>query len=629
MFSRLRSSLFFLLLGYQGICFASFPTDEKNLFPDSIQNPDSLLQMNGLSDQQLVLNYLPLLSKKSGISGDPKLQALYFYVKGFSMYADHPDSCFYYTSKALRLADSLHAEKLRARSLFRLASTFCDVLDYKTALILYDSVIKIAERENFQTMRVYALNALGTVNSDCGDTVSAIKNYQLSLKLAREQGLLLDQSIALINLAGFESDLPDKIAKTLFAVSTLEKLSGSESETARGYANLANYETDPVISLKWAKKGLAIAEKANLSITRIGILNNLAYTYIDLGRIDLAENCLLVQAIPEAIRLDNNDWLATLYDTYSDVLRAKKDYKSAADYLRLAITERSNADKKMAASQVRLLGIMLDTKNKEITLEKNKQAMAEQRYLIRRQYAALFIAGLVILSFMLLVIIILQKTRLKLKTQQLQVSKQIIALEEKEKTAISRELHDTISNLMSQVTGIILSAGEIPGGIQSGLKARMEEISSSVRRISHRIQGVDFSGTPIVELLTELCFDMQNITGLNVNFRYSQDFPLLEFEQNRLLYRITQEWLNNAVKHAREAGILISLSLENERIVLSYSDDGPGFVPSSEEKQGIGITNIQERAKLMGGKAILKTATGEGVDWRIEIPMKKKGVKQS
>jgi signal transduction histidine kinase len=69
--------------------------------------------------------------------------------------------------------------------------------------------------------------------------------------------------------------------------------------------------------------------------------------------------------------------------------------------------------------------------------------------------------------------------------------------------------------------------------------------------------------------------------------------------------------------------------LENERIVLSYSDDGPGFVPSSEEKQGIGITNIQERAKLMGGKAILKTATGEGVDWRIEIPMKKKGVKQS
>lgn len=620
-----KSFLRFLCLTFLGINpLFSYPNfSPEKARHDTIEVLDSLMKLNGLMDNKLIIHYASIARKLSSGNNDPQTIALTCLLLGIAVSPAHPDSGFYYFIKAVHIADSIHADRIKGRALFEIASLYADVDDYKTALLLYDSALRIAERNNFFESEVIFLTAIGNVHIKCEDSLTSLKYYQQALKLATQHGFHRDEGIVTGNLAAFGKTNTERINKTKQAISILGKIKGAEFETVQFMANLGNYMTEPGEAMKIYQKALEIAGSANLGITKIALLNNLAYSYLDLGQPALAANALVNVAIPEAKALNNSDWLSTLYDSYADVLKARNDYKGAATYLRLAINERARADQQKAASQVRLLGAMLDSKNKEITIQKNTLAIDEQYNLIRRQYTALNLAGLIIFTFILIIVIVLQKTRLRLKTQQINLSKQILELEESEKTEVSRELHDTISNLMQQLTGYVRSLGTIPGGLQDEINSKLDEISASIRRISHRIQGVDYNKSKLTELISELCYDIKNITGLNTNFRFEEDFPALEFEQSRVLYRITQEWLNNASKYARDAIILITLKTAEGSVLLSYTDDGAGFDPAALLKSGIGIRNIRERATLLGGNARLTSSPGNGMDWLVTIPLKK------
>ena len=186
--------------------------------------------------------------------------------------------------------------------------------------------------------------------------------------------------------------------------------------------------------------------------------------------------------------------------------------------------------------------------------------------------------------------------------------------------SVSRELHDTVSNLVEKLNGHILSLNIGQEGLQEEIREKLRELSNSIRRISHRIQGVNFEESNLSDLITELCFDMSNLTGLVVNCSVDQGFPRLEFEKAKLLYRITEELLNNASKYAKGSSVLINLKAESGQIVLTYCDDGPGFPDTASGKAGIGLKNIKERARLLGGQALCSSSPGNGVDWQISFP---------
>ena len=85
------------------------------------------------------------------------------------------------------------------------------------------------------------------------------------------------------------------------------------------------------------------------------------------------------------------------------------------------------------------------------------------------------------------------------------------------------------------------------------------------------------------------------------------------------LYRITQELINNALKHAEAGSISLNIEKMNGMIQLRYTDDGKGF-ELSKSKQGYGLDNIHARVALLNGKIEWQTAVNQSTNVLVSIP---------
>ena len=99
--------------------------------------------------------------------------------------------------------------------------------------------------------------------------------------------------------------------------------------------------------------------------------------------------------------------------------------------------------------------------------------------------------------------------------------------------------------------------------------------------------------------------------------------PMLEKFDSKYeltLFRITQELINNSIKHAGCKEIGIQLFYREKNIVFSYEDDGKGFDQETNKTAGYGIKNIETRVSLLDGKLTWETSPGNGINVTIEIP---------
>ena len=106
--------------------------------------------------------------------------------------------------------------------------------------------------------------------------------------------------------------------------------------------------------------------------------------------------------------------------------------------------------------------------------------------------------------------------------------------------------------------------------------------------------------------------------------RYFKDIDELDGVLNNTaliyLYRLIQEGLNNILKHAEASVVMLEVKREGDRVRLQLDDNGKGFDPSGA-RVGLGLSGMEERAKLLGGEFQLASAPGEGTRIRIVIPL--------
>ena len=86
------------------------------------------------------------------------------------------------------------------------------------------------------------------------------------------------------------------------------------------------------------------------------------------------------------------------------------------------------------------------------------------------------------------------------------------------------------------------------------------------------------------------------------------------------LYRIAQEALNNALKHARPSAVTVTVRAEDKNVVLEVIDDGQGFDSEAvSDKGGLGLVSMRERAEKLGGTLTITSTPGEGTKVRVSI----------
>jgi len=215
----------------------------------------------------------------------------------------------------------------------------------------------------------------------------------------------------------------------------------------------------------------------------------------------------------------------------------------------------------------------------------------------------------------------------KLESKQAAQIKIMVATQEEERKRISRDLHDDVGTRLSALKLFISTLQE------RATQTNNEEIRSlaisSEQFITEVVQDVrqlllnlspsvleDFGYTTAVEGLVNKINETKQLYFHLVVFGMKQR---LKKDYELALYRITQELINNVLKHSEAKHVSLQIGHRDEKIILMMEDDGKGFDVSAH-KDGYGLHNLESRTKLMKGTITIDSQPGKGTSVLIEIP---------
>ena len=202
-------------------------------------------------------------------------------------------------------------------------------------------------------------------------------------------------------------------------------------------------------------------------------------------------------------------------------------------------------------------------------------------------------------------------------TERKALEKQVIDASEIERRGIGRDLHDSLGQ---ELTGLSLLMESLIKGLaeQAPQKAALgrqilnlvRQCVSQVRAMSKGLDPVSFSGGGLASGLRDLAEGIHKQSGIECTLRCDDGVNVRDEAVATHLYRIAQEAVNNAVKHARADHIEIALAQDDAGIRLTISDDGKGLPGGRDQADnGMGMRTMRYRASVSGG--MLNVAAGE------------------
>ena len=216
----------------------------------------------------------------------------------------------------------------------------------------------------------------------------------------------------------------------------------------------------------------------------------------------------------------------------------------------------------------------------------------------------------------------IQELKLAHETEILQTQ---VEIQEQTFENISREIHDNIGQKLT-LAKLHLNTLNLYDPVKAG-----ERLNDSVAMISEAINDLsDISRSMSSEiilnngLISALEFEVAQLNksslyriGLSVN----GEPVFMEAQKELVLFRIVQEALNNIMKHSQASEIGLILHYNHEKVEMNITDNGKGFTPEENSKNGTGIANMMRRAGLLNGKCLVMSRPGTGTNIKIQIPI--------
>lgn len=207
----------------------------------------------------------------------------------------------------------------------------------------------------------------------------------------------------------------------------------------------------------------------------------------------------------------------------------------------------------------------------------------------------------------------------------------------RERNRLARDLHDSVAQtlygltLQSEVASRKLAAGQTEAvaeylvAFRAGARQSLHEI----RLLIFELRPSDLAKAGLTAALRTRLEAVEGRSGLALRLDLNE-VGRLPARLEEGLYRIGQEALNNVLKHAQAGEIAVSLSRDQEQVVLEVRDDGCGFaLADSEAESGLGLKGMRERAEQIGGTLLIESAPGSGTVIRATAPASTPGETRS
>jgi signal transduction histidine kinase len=193
----------------------------------------------------------------------------------------------------------------------------------------------------------------------------------------------------------------------------------------------------------------------------------------------------------------------------------------------------------------------------------------------------------------------------------------------RERNRISREIHDSVGHSLSTIIiqlGAIEKIAEENGELASQMarnlndfsKESLEEIRIALRQLKPR----GFERYENIQAMEELIKEFTKFTGIEVNFKYTEEKWQLNESQALTIYRIVQEFLSNSLRHGKASKINIYMHYNEDELILTLKDNGQGV---EKLERGLGLTNIWERVEELNGEIEYNTGIGQGFLLRLVL----------
>ena len=198
---------------------------------------------------------------------------------------------------------------------------------------------------------------------------------------------------------------------------------------------------------------------------------------------------------------------------------------------------------------------------------------------------------------------------------------------EREAKRIAHALHDEAGQLLVAIYIALANlAQDLPqaAGHVASITELLDRIEAELRRLSHELTPAILKDFGLIPALKYLAEGVARRSGLRIIIEDTPETRLPESIE-AVLYRVAQESLTNAAKHARATKVTIRLRHEAATISCHICDDGVGFdtkvAETSTDERGFGLIGIRERASSLGGTLQIKSAAGAGTELIVSIPL--------
>ncbi|MGZ5221297.1 MAG: tetratricopeptide repeat-containing sensor histidine kinase, partial [Chitinophagaceae bacterium] len=468
----------------------------------------------------------------------------------------------------------------------------------------YEKSLVISKKNNYLQGMALAEFNLGSVQLETGksETVKHAVNLMLHgyavINQLRDTQNIISQSSGL----GYAYTILKKYDSASAILENAEKLikaNGKEVAYIRHYTRVAKMYNDKKnypAAIRYYDTGLAVAKKYNIPRWLCMYYSGLAETYETMGDYKQANlyNQLNIKMHDALVSEENFIAAADIQNRYE---RAKKDNE---------IMKLSSANKQKAALNTILIGssigLLLVSFLGYVNF-KNRSKISRQQEEIQNQ-----------------------------KIAELEKDKQLMAIDamlkgqEEERSRIAKDLHDGLGGLLSGTKLSFMTVKEnlVLSPENSMLFDRslsmLDNTIGDLRKTAHNLMPEALVKFGLHEALRDFCNSIQSSSGLQVLFQQFGENRKLNNTAEVFTYRIIQELVNNAIKHAGASRIIVQLTMSNDKTGITVEDDGKGFDKyKMPHHKGAGISNIKYRVQYFNGGLDIVTSPGNGTSVNIEL----------
>jgi signal transduction histidine kinase len=205
-----------------------------------------------------------------------------------------------------------------------------------------------------------------------------------------------------------------------------------------------------------------------------------------------------------------------------------------------------------------------------------------------------------------------------------ELSSKLLRAQEDERRSLARELHDEVGQSLSAIlmeTGNAECAGrreELDAHLTS-IRTLAEKTADEVRDLALLLRPSMLDDFGLVPALNWHGREAAKRTGLKVVVSADETADNLPEEHTTCIYRVMQEAVNNAARHARARTVEVIVRREPHRVLFSVQDDGAGF--DAHVVRGLGLLGMEERVRRLGGQLRLDSQPGLGTRVSAELPL--------